>query len=105
MWHLLTQETKTLGVVEATDIEGAIAFAESHNLQFPILVDTEGLTTGLGVFLTPAKVAISPDLRVLQLWEGYTTRQSGQAEIGSLFTMYGIKPTSLPPDNGIEGPR
>ena len=97
LWNLLAQETKMLGVANVEDVAGSATFSQKYNLSFPILVDADGLLfSSLDIFFTPTKIAISSDLRVLQIWEGHTTRQSGQAEIGSLLTMYGIEPTLLP---------
>ncbi len=61
------------------------------------------LARELGIIGTPAKFAISPDLRVVQVWLGMTTRQSHPAELGSLLSMYGIEPTSLPGSAGEGG--
>ncbi len=100
LWRLLMQRTKITGVTDETDLEAIAQFLLDHNLNFPIIIDVEGvLSEHLNVRDTPVKLAISSDLRVLQVWDGWTTRSSGPSEIGSLLTMYGIEPDELPTVN------
>ena len=103
LWRLLTQRTRVFGVTEETDLEAIEQFLLDYNLDFPVIIDDENmLSEYLNVTGTPVKLAISSDLRVLQIWDGWTTRSSGQSEMGSLLTMYGIEPDELPEVNGTE---
>ncbi len=104
LWHKLDQKTTVVRVTRETDKERLAGFAREHDLGFPTLLDPDGiLARERGIIGTPTKFAISPDLRVVQVWLGMTIRQSHPAELGSLLSMYGIEPTSLPGSAGEGG--
>jgi len=97
LWRLLTQKTMVIGITEETDQEKVKSFALENRIEFPIIIDINSeLISSLDLIETPTKLAISSDLRVLQVWYGWTTQRSAQSEIGSLLFMYGIEPDELP---------
>ncbi len=104
LWRELSHKTTVVGVSREPDRAKLTDFALENDLDFPILMDPDGvLAKRLGVLGTPMKYAILPDLRVVQTWFGMTSRQSPPSELGGLLSLYEIEPTSLPADTGREG--
>ncbi len=97
LWKQLSQKSEVIGITREDDFVRVQEFSRLHGLNFPILLDPEGeLFERLGVEDTPTKFALTSELRIIQKWEGRTSRQSLQAELGSLLTMYDIEPDDLP---------
>lgn len=80
-------------------------YALDNDLPFPIIMDPDRkLISQLKVPATPTKVLISSDQRVLKVWQGLTTQQSGESDIGSLASTFDIWSESLPKMSGAPIP-
>ncbi len=90
-----------VAITMETNIKAVEEYAQSNNLLFPVLIDSnQELFSQLLVSGTPTKVLLSNDLRVVQIWRGWTTQYSHESDLGSMFAILGIEPQDipLPPD-------
>lgn len=86
-----------LGITSESDAQVISEYVQKHNIPFPILLDQKReLFTQLRIFGTPTKVLLSSDMKIIQVWQGWTTQQSGQSELGGVYAFLGIVPDELP---------
>ena len=85
------------GITSESDTQVISEYAQKHNILFPILLDQkQELFTQLRIFGTPTKVFLSSDMSIIQVWQGWTTQQSGQSDLGGVYAFFGIAPDELP---------
>ncbi len=102
LWKAIARNAAARGidvvaVTPETDVETVAQFALQHGLGFPVLLDAEGeLERQLGIDGTPTKVLLSSDMRVLQVWHGWTTQESDPRDLGGMLAFLGIEPEALP---------
>lgn len=93
----ISRNISVIGITAETDVSSVSEYSHQNNIPFPILLDKQQqLFTQLGVSLTPTKILCSSDWHVLQVWEGWTTQESGQSDLGGIYAFFGILPDKLP---------
>jgi len=86
-----------LGITAESDTQNILEYTQKYDIQFPILLDQKReLFTQLRIFGTPTKVLLSSDMKIIQVWQGWTTRQSGQSDLGGVYAFLGVAPDELP---------
>ncbi len=86
-----------VGVVDRRSREDVAGFLKEHQLNIPVLVDTDGsLVRQLRVEVVPTKILLSRELRILQYWQGFSTPPMSMVEQGSLLMGLGVPPAALP---------
>ncbi len=102
LWHKIyaqaaARNINVVAITEETDLRAVATFVTANQIPFPVLLDPERQLLGqLRASVTPTKVLLSSDQRVLQIWRGLTTQQSGDEAIGSMAAILGIDPQTLP---------
>lgn len=92
-----SRDIDVVGVTPETDTEAVAQFVRQNDIRFPVLLDPEGqLQRQLGVDGTPTKALLSSDMRVLQVWHGWTTQESNPGDLGGMLAFLGIEPEVLP---------
>ena len=85
------------GITSESDTQVISEYAQKHNILFPILLDQKReLFSQLRIFGTPTKVLLSSDMSIIQVWQGWTTQQCGQSDLGGIYAFFGIAPDDLP---------
>lgn len=93
----IIRDIALFGITSESDARVVSEYAQKHNIPFPILLDQKReLFTQLRIFGTPTKVLLSSDLKIIQVWQGWTTQQSGQSDLGGIYAFLGIAPDELP---------
>ena len=86
-----------LGITAESDTQSILEYTQKYDIQFPILLDqNRELFAQLRIFGTPTKVLLSSDMSIIQVWQGWTTQQSGQSDLGGIYAFFGIAPDDLP---------
>lgn len=102
LWHTIIENTHhhqidVLGVTSEENYSDVSAYILDNNLPIPIILDKQKqLFSEMNVASTPTKVLLSNDLRILQIWHGWTTNQSSASSLGMMLALLGVEPTSLP---------
>jgi len=92
-----SQNIDVVAITSETDAEIVAQYAREHDIPFPVLMDPEReLFDQLRISGIPTKVLLSNDMRVLQIWHGWTTQHSGSSELGGMLAFLGIEPQELP---------
>lgn len=102
LWHEMynqgiSRNISVIGITTETDVSSVSEYSHQNNIPFPVLLDKQQqLFAQLRISATPAKILCSSDWRVLQVWEGWTTQESGQSDLGGIYAFFGILPDKLP---------
>lgn len=102
LWHDMygqgiSRNISVVGITVETDVSTVSEYSHQNNIPFPVLLDKQQqLSAQLGVSMTPTKILCSSDWHVLQVWEGWTTQESGQSDLGGIYAFFGILPDKLP---------
>lgn len=102
LWRTIYQRATSrnidvIAITPETDAKIVAQYAREHDIPFPVLMDPERrLFDQLHIRGTPTKVLLSDDMRVLQIWHGWTTQHSGSSELGGMLAFLGIEPQELP---------
>jgi len=93
----IARNISILGITAETNTEAVSEYVRKHDIRFPILLDqNRELFAQLRIFGTPTKVFLSSDMSIIQVWQGWTTQQSGQSDLGGIYAFFGIAPDELP---------
>lgn len=93
----VSRNISVIGITAETDVSAVAEYSHQNDIPFPLLLDKQQqLFAQLGVSVTPTKVLCSSDWHVLQVWEGWTTQESGQSDLGGIYAFFGILPEKLP---------
>ncbi len=85
------------GVSTETDAAALAQYQAQHNIAFPLLMDQQGeLARELDLKVTPTKILLSAELKPLYVWYGYTTKRSGNQDLGALYGFLNIDPALVP---------
>lgn len=91
------RQIDVLGVTSEENYNDISEYVLENNLQIPIILDKQKqLFSEMDVVSTPTKILLSDDLRILQVWHGWTTRQSSASSLGMMLALLGVEPISLP---------
>ncbi len=108
LWQTLYERSldegiEVVAVTSETDSKVVAEYAQENNIPFPVMLDSGGkLFSAASIQVTPTKVLISNEGVILQTWRGWTTQQSAEAELGSMFTLFDIHPSQLPSSVGAD---
>lgn len=95
--HSQSQDIDIIAVTLEQDVNAVARYAQEHGIPFPVLRDeNRNLFDQLGIFGTPTKVLLSKDMRVLQIWYGWTTQRSNPSDLGAMLAFLGIEPEEIP---------
>jgi peroxiredoxin len=80
-----------------SDKDKVSRFMQDNNLKFPVVLDRDkSLFERFYVAVTPTKILLAPDSRVLHVWKGLTTQLSSSSELIDLIATFGVETQSLP---------
>lgn len=102
LWNTLQQKalSQNMDIVAITlesDKDKVSRFMQDNNLKFPVVLDRDkSLFERFYVAVTPTKILLAPDSRVLHVWKGLTTQLSSSSELIDLIATFGVETQSLP---------
>ncbi|OQY43300.1 MAG: hypothetical protein B6242_14920 [Anaerolineaceae bacterium 4572_78] len=93
-------QSKNIDMVAITlekDVNAVTKYVQKNSILFPVLIDeNQELFNQLGILGTPAKAFLSADMRVLQIWYGWTTQRSNPSDLGAMLAFLGVEPEEIP---------
>lgn len=106
LWKKVYERTheRPIQVVAITmekDVDMLRKFSKEADLGIPILIDPDGkVSDSFGVKVTPTKIFLSEDGRILHFWRGLTSQNAPPFDTISIMSIFDLALEDLPPSSG-----